>query len=571
METIYQKHMIRSSSLSHRFWSVVMVAMLLTASFTYLYGIRGNLPYHLDPDEPVLYIAALEIRASGFPQIKPTYPPLRFYELALEQILADVAAGGEANHSIYFIYGRSVSAFTALLLLAVIYKIGCNLHSRFAGVIGVILLAFDIQMVEFSHLARGDTFAWLFGACVVLGTLRLLQQQTRRLWVPVMIFSMCAFLAKYSIAPVLILPIPLLVGEAIRRPFLKWVFIILAVIVFVGGVSVIFYLRANAEAWYFRLTDINMEFLVSDQITFFQNFLSSYTTIRLKAGDYWLLTNFSALPLALPWQRRRLSKEKLWLLMLMVAVISLTAFVSAIRDMRYWDGYQVIIFGAIFGGVGFAMLCESFSTAWLIATFAIVSALVIPKFMQGIAFDERYVRPNTFAILGNWFISNVPQGARVVVENATPFNSYVGFPGRTILHQFSTESLDKESSENYRERGYEYLIWSSGGRHTDEFGNYDTVINHPYFKNAQVVLRLKSDGINTNGHNLIVFQLPALPQHPLYLWFTPSISFRGYDLNKESFKPGDDLELMFYWMSAERVKANYIVTKNHSSPAMIWS
>ncbi|HLF02005.1 MAG TPA: hypothetical protein VI547_08510, partial [Anaerolineales bacterium] len=50
-----------------------------------------------------------------------------------------------------------------------------------------------------------------------------------------------------------------------------------------------------------------------------------------------------------------------------------------------------------------------------------------------------------------------------------------------------------------------------------------------------------------------------LQQHPLYAWFTPAISFRGYDLNGDTFKPGDTVELMLYWMSAEPIKANYIV------------
>ena len=61
------------------------------------------------------------------------------------------------------------------------------------------------------------------------------------------------------------------------------------------------------------------------------------------------------------------------------------------------------------------------------------------------------------------------------------------------------------------------------------------------------------------GRDIAIYRVDPLPQHEQYAWFTPAISFRGYDLIKKSFTPGDDLELMFYWMSAERVTANYIV------------
>lgn len=103
------------------------------------------------------------------------------------------------------------------------------------------------------------------------------------------------------------------------------------------------------------------------------------------------------------------------------------------------------------------------------------------------------------------------------------------------------------------------MIWTSlkSDRLTDNLNDLDAPERKTYLQQTEELLRITGD--RYWGPDVVVYKLPLLQQHPLYLWFTPAISFRGYDLNKESFKPGNDLELMFYWMSAERAKANYIV------------
>jgi hypothetical protein len=181
----------------------------------------------------------------------------------------------------------------------------------------------------------------------------------------------------------------------------------------------------------------------------------------------------------------------------------------------------------------------------------------VPRATRAWQYGDDYRSPSSLAELGDWFIEHVPQGARVVVERSTPFNSYAGFPGRPIYHQYAVESLFDEDLSAYRERGYDYVVWSSKGFHDGPESEANALADLPYFKDAVEVEKWLTPAYRSP--NIVLFRLLPLQQHPLYAWFTSAISFRGYDLNAESFKPGTDITLTLYWMSAEVIPNNYII------------
>ena len=240
--------------------------------------------------------------------------------------------------------------------------------------------------------------------------------------------------------------------------------------------------------------------------------------------------------------------------------------------LTYWLAAVVPAYIIIFAGLfAFLNAFKDFLVAQLgrrwgqFAQAIIVSGSLI---YGGIFIQERWLhwlevyqsvwsRPYTLNVVAQWFGQNVPQGGRMTSEVIKLPFVYI-YPPRAF-HMNSVGSLFDETIQDYRERGYEYLIWTSlkSDRLTDNLSDLNAPERKTYLQQAQELLRITGD--QYWGPDVVVYKLPLLQQHPLYLWFTPAISFRGYDLNKESFKPGDDLELMFYWMSAERVKANYIV------------
>lgn len=546
-------HNLSMLSVSAPLLSQVMAGVILLSTLMYFHGFRGRLPYHLDPDEPVFYISAAEIRLTGRPQIKPTYSPLRFYEMALEEIIADALGNGRATTTVYGIFARANSAFFALLLLASVHRIGRELHSPLAGVFAALLLAFDTLVITFSHLARGDTLGWVLSSGVVLGALGVIRQPAPRWWLFTLICAACAVLAKYSMAPILFLPGYLILTRVIRRPLLRWGLVALAA---VTGLSIVAYLRAHADVWYEPLHFAGLQFLLSPAFPFMTNIQRSLANLWSNAGGGWLAIGLSSLPLILLGARARFSKEQMTLLALLYGVVIVTLTLYSFTAFRYGDSFPGIIIWAILGGVALGVLAENGRWVGLVVAILLTVWVVFPKWVNAWNYSEEQTRPHTLEMLGDWFIAQAPQGTRTIVEKATPFNVYAGFPGRPIYHQFVVTSIFGESIESYRERGYEYLIWNSISDE-EPLSVLESPEKKAYLADTTEVLRLT--GADYRGPDIVVFQLKPLQQHIRYLWFNDSISFRGYDLSAETFQPGDQLTLMLYWMSAQKVSANDIV------------
>jgi hypothetical protein len=540
---------------SSAIWTVIVIPLILASSFIYLHGFRGLLPYYIDPDEPHFYLAASEIRLTGRVQINPLYPPLRPYQMVATQWVVDVLSGGRATSTVYAIFARAESAFFAVLLLAVLHRIGCNLHSRLAGLFAVSLIMADSQLVSFSHVARGDSLSWLLSAGAILGTLRLLRQETKGQWAIVVLCSLGAFLAKYSAAPIWLLPGYLVLRKLFPKQIVQWFIVGAGAIASLGFIA---YTRANPDVWEFAFSKTGFGFLLSRDFNLLRNLQTSTSVVIAGLGTGWTVIGLGLLPALLMWGRLRFTTAQLTVMALLAAVVVGTAAVFTLTTARYHDVYNVVLIWAIFGGIALTWLAEKGRIPGLLISFGLIVVLGWPRFASAWDYGQAYATPHTHATLGNWFIENVPQGTRAVIEQSTPFNSYAGFPGRQqIYHQYGVESMFNETAEAYRQRGYEYLVWSSKGLHEPPYTDFETVDQQPYFDNAEVALRL--DNSKSRGPQLLIFRLKPIQQHVLYAWFTPAISFRGYDLDKETFKPGDEVRLMLYWMSAEKIKVNYVV------------
>lgn len=238
-------------------------------------------------------------------------------------------------------------------------------------------------------------------------------------------------------------------------------------------------------------------------------------------------------------------------------------------DVRKWMIVATLIevlfaVALVYGARLLGILLDRLSGGrWMVQLLPVVGfAAFCIVFLSAALHQWNEVRANvwskhfTLNLLNDWFDENVPQGGRVVSEAIKmPFN-YPYAP--TIVHAYVTNNIFNGTTLNYQSRGYEYLIWNNIISNPDgAIHNLDVAQTETWLRDAIEVLRLT--GENVTGPDIVVFQLQPIQQHVLYAWFTPAISFRGYDLNKESFNAGDTLELMLYWMSAERTTANYIV------------
>ena len=563
-------------------WWSTLFLILWAASWLRSTSLRNDLPTNKDPDEPYYFLWANAVKETGYPNAEngAGYPPGVLYLLAAEQITTDILRGGNVIPAIdYFVIGRMVSGLFGVLSVASTANLGRIIsHSRTVGIICALFAALSTLMVQESRRANASA-PWLFFTLLTFLFLWQSQKTHRLIFLyAALLSSVVSFLFKYQTLVILALPFLYLLVTLRFSP--KKIFLHLAV--WSIGLSLF-------TAWlvfgYKILSVTNTPnsptgtAIKNGALIGFQSANVNWNILlRTSGGEAYLWSAAFVIVLAVAAFRIKSLNyliDRGLILSTALFCILFYLLMSLFAPYSKWESYWLPVISGIhilaFSGAWIGLrlistgIMRSIYPKWELIS-VIAPTLLFTVFglsaaqKQILAWRDVYIydwtRTYTFKSLDDWFLQNVPQGARVISKHVKLPLNYVYAPN--IFHSNSVQNVFTTTVEDYRNNGYEYLIWNSMGPGIpNTLGELDSEANKSHLGDLQEMLRVT--GQEAWGPDVVIYKIKSLPKHPLYLWFTPAISFRGYDLNKESFKPGDDLELMFYWMSAERVKANYIV------------
>jgi 4-amino-4-deoxy-L-arabinose transferase-like glycosyltransferase len=529
-------------------------------------GLDWNLPYQLDADEPVLFLGAHEIRATGSQTIKPGYSPLRMYELAAEQVILLAFSGGAAGQVQLFYFGRIFSALYSVLLAAVAYQAGRRLGGRMAGVLAALFLAVEPASAELGRLIRADALAWLLAlSCLALSIAaagrraRVEDIQFRTYTLVVAFgFGIAAFLAKYNMLPVLAAPGILLLHRLVPNPRARAVLQPGGVLVVTAGIIL---LRTNEGIQRFLAEHFALRRLLSTNYDFTSQVSANARLLFEGLGFAWLALAF--IGLAFVWARaRRLASAQMRAGAITASAL-LAAAIYTQADARFKDMYFLVLCLALLSGAGIVSLAKllvdltglrDLSGLRTVVSVAAGLLLALPWFRADLQALADLRRPDTRIATAEWLRLNVPQGARVACEYdcVELQGGYGGFPGPQPFHTEFVRSAYERTLPEYQATGIEYVIADARA------SGYFAEAPDGDFVAAANEIPLLQDGEAT-GPQRALFQLAPLQQRPLYRWLGEAISFRGYDLPQTSVAAGRELPLTLYWMSARTTQADLIV------------
>ncbi len=558
-------------------WYLPLMLVVALATMLLFLGLRGELPYISDPDEPTYWLWALLIRQTGSAATLHGggYPPAFLFLLIVEKYIAEAITGVTLLQPEHILLARYVNAFIAVLTIPLSALIVRRLSSsRLAGIIAALALSLDPTIMVQSRRAAAQA-PWLFFTllCFLFVFIARNPLNYQKIYLSYAA-GVVSLLFKYQSGIILLLPLLAILRYDRNR---KRAVVHLGLLSLFSGL-VLFWLIYGYGI--FQIVDTpnsSTRAILSRQNPF--QLISLNTNFPFVFGrfdEYFYVTGFlGLLALLLLYRLKKIRVDAEALVFLFSFCVLFYLLMSLFyRDLlsSWLPVFAVILFmwstsiAAMTAAVA-KSLVRFFGARMAPPSDAVRAVLAIviclpyfwPQLAGWQADASNLYKPYTAAELGNWFISHVPEGARTVAEVLTPFNVYAGFPGRKIYHSLVVNSIFKESIEEYRFRGYEYLIWTSerSPEKQDRLADLDTPQARAYLRDATELLRLA--GTEYRGPDIVVFKLRPIQQHIRYLWFTDAISFRGYDLNQETFNPGDTLELMLYWTSAERTTANYIV------------
>lgn len=561
------------------FWWIPLAIIVLIGAVLRLVLLGNDLPANFDPNEPYYFLWAKSIRETGRPDVDQGtgYPPGFLYLLAGEQQYTELIRGSEFNVSVDpFLVARFINGLfgAADILLAGILARQAG-KSRLTGLLCAGALATLDLMVTESRRADANA-PWLFFTLVSF--LLLFEARNRLSWAflyAALASGVISFLFKYQSGVILGLPFLGALLYLRKSKFLPihlaiWTVALAALIawlVFDYRIFEIVHTPASDTASvldngrFAGLQSLNTNWRVIAGAAGGREYLwaavatAVLTILTFKVRqidplvDRWAILAYTFFGLAFYLLMAFFSRTapSKWMVMIaVVLILASTGFVAAIRLI----------------GLGLAALrVEPLrSISAVLPAVCIIGYLVVQlgQQLQGwsATYQNQWAKINTLNELNSWYGKNVPQGGRIISEVNKLVYNYVGAP--RIVHANPVASVFDEPITNYRERGYDYLIWTSAkSSETDSLSDLDAKKYRLEQQGAKEVLRLT--GSDFTGWDIVVFQVPPYQQYPLYAWFSPAISFRGYDLDNQRFKPGSDIRLMLYWESAEVTQANYAV------------
>jgi hypothetical protein len=480
------------------------------------------------------------------------------YLLAGELKLLQIITSGELLREVFIIYGRASSASLALVALASLYDIGRRLGSPLAGLLAAGFIGVFPEFVSHAHLIKPDIASFSMVILALWAAVVALDRGSDRgdWWLALSLLAgLVAFVAKYTaLAAVGIAPLAAIAKYFNRPRKLLKVGGLLALGVLVG--MGFLHWRIDLVAALFNIhkqkpqtTEGLAERITSLQLVGFER---SLDRVIGGAGLLTLAVALVLLPVVLTLRRRwtpTLVRKLVVVVGLGLAVVATMAFFPVLYQRYFLVTYASI--GLLWG----------LALAWLLprryAPLVLIPALFVlfPNAQDSWKLIERLDKPDTLAIGTNWFVENVPQGARIGVDGQARqlyFNRYTGYDGPMIYTPEIIDALPEHSIAEYQNGGMEYLV-TAPKESREYFLDPERLEGGEY----EVVAEIDSE--ERRGPHLLILSVPPRHEHVRYLWLGDVVSFRGYDLPRTELQPGSVLEFTLYWMSVRVTTANYVV------------
>jgi 4-amino-4-deoxy-L-arabinose transferase-like glycosyltransferase len=580
-------------------YSFVLGAVVIFALAIRIYGNSLSLPYVPHPDEPAVVDRALAmLRTGDYDPHSFIYPTLYTY-LQLFVYVAQFLWGSARGiyHSLadlptstaiittapgFYVWGRVLTAVLGAGTVLVVYRTGARLYGVAAGLVGALLLTFSLLHSEHSHYITVDVPAAFFSALAFMLIAELYvagQEKTDRgLWKLYLLAGLSVGLAVGTKYNAVVIVVPLLLAHLFVTPRARW----LNANVLIGASMVVVGFLASSP---FALSELP-QFLndvasivhhykfaghpgyegTNNWLYYMQYFWSSEMGPSLLAAAGILLCLFR--------HRRR---DMLLLLFPLLYFAGLSSYkVNFLRNLLPMVPFMALL-GGVFAQGAITWLSERLRFSRLaepVVPLVLVGLVVIAP--AGTILDgDRYTSLDDSRVLAErWVQANVSPAARIMVElNPVQWHNYPAVSAENLL---INHPLDW-----YLGHGYQYLIASSDNygdflRQPDKYPDQVKAYNE-LFQKGQAVAEFAGKEGGGPGPKVTILKLNYAAQDLTIPFkgpvrFGPNITLLGYDIGKPEpgpgqsdgraaavFKPGETVNLTFYWQADRPVTDNYKV------------
>lgn len=545
----------QGASLAER-WSIV--ALLALSLAIHLWGIRKNLPYTPEVDEPIYVTRAVTIASSGY--LNPGWfgnpGSTMMYPLAAIYHLWNAAAHGGtwlhpdseletrfyASPGEFYFLGRLLTIAYAALSVPVIYLVGRRIFGSQVALTGTILWIFYPVAVAYAQMVRTDSAGVFFGMLAFWLCLRLYDKPTIRnhaLAGAAIGLSIATRYLMASLVPLLLLIDALLLWQN-RACAAKLKLLLFAALIAMLAVVITF---AVTTPYFFRdfttaMSDLKYEarttHLGADGLSYAGNLL-------------WYMTR--AIPASISWGQMLLALAALVLIMyrrtsepLLMAGFILIFLVCISFSHLHWQRWVIQILPLFALLAAYALneavthLAEHFRAnvslrrALLLCAVLFVTAL--PAY-QVAMYNQRGTGASSRLLARSWIVGNLPNGSHIAQDRyAAPLVSddFFGHPperhsgplpgsGFVVYERYSL--APERTPDDYYHEGYRYLVVSSAmyERYMAEPTRYPSEVNfyQTVFRDGRLIRSFDSSSSrggfeHTEGHllqpDVQIYELP---------------------------------------------------------------
>jgi 4-amino-4-deoxy-L-arabinose transferase-like glycosyltransferase len=465
-----------------------MLVLITGFSFTlHVLGIRQNLPYIPEVDEPIFVRAAVNIASSG--DLNPHWfgnpGSTVIYPLAaLFRVWFAVTHRGmffhpdpnlwisfEANPSEFYLLGRLLTIAYAVMSVPLVYKLGVKTFGERVGLMGAWLSVLSPLAVVHARIVRTDSPAVFYGLL--------------SLWLCIRLFDRPGIGRQ------------VLAGLAIGLAVATRYFMIALTVVLLAVDGLLIWRRRSSIgrcvlSVLMGLVAVILGFALSTPY-FFLDFGTAMQNLRVEArsthlgadglspiGNLWFYLS-RAIPNAMTWPCVILVALGLLIALwefrpkqvLLVGFVGV--FLGGISlSPLHWHRWIIPIipvlalFGANTLGRMAALLSLSPSPRRVTLTWLLLLASAWPLWRTMVV-GVQGVNPTTRVLAREWILANIPPGSRIAQE---AYTAPLGGTDYVVFEQFSLAS--GRTLDDYSREGYQYLIVSSSvyGRYLAEPERY---------------------------------------------------------------------------------------------------
>lgn len=452
---------------------LLLLGLLLLATWLYTWGLQRNLPYSIEADENIFVERAVAMASTGDlnpgwfgnPGSTLFYPLFGIYRLWSQWHgipAPELTSWFTANPWPFYMVARLLSVAYTVLLLPFLYQIGRLAFTPTIGLVGVALFLSYPNVLFHIKSVRTDGVGLFFATVTLWASLRLYQQPTLRRQVLVGMSIGLGIASRYFLVLFTLLPLWLSwqawrTGQYKRERYAYWG-AVLAGLIAIGisfAMSTPYFFLDFATAWQNLVTEGRSTHPGADGLSHLQNFFWYFGQIA--TSEYGIVQSvFAIIGVGISIrQRRRLPLALVGSAILFLAGIAL----SPLHWLRW--ALPILPIAALLSAQGLVA-----TAAWLrpwrprapyhpLLIGLLVVAIVGPG-LRTLQLTLQDANPNTRLAARLWLVDHLPAAARVIQE---PYTSLLIDDPR-----MSTTGLSLGTDHtlaDYQQDGYTHLIISS--------------------------------------------------------------------------------------------------------------